>query len=161
MEQNLKQERGNHFPNNKEQNMDMTEKDKVQAKIDKYWEEYRMQTDKLSGVLRQLAFLEAGAFWIFLYKANEHSIILNIGFLTLILFFASDAIQYYNGFTSASKLAKSSEDKFIEDQGITVSDIAKHPDILEKSKFFFYAKIVLITLSSLILLGYLFHCPNW
>ncbi len=40
----------------------MSAKDQVQKKIEEYWGTYQIFSDKLSSILRQLAFLEASGF---------------------------------------------------------------------------------------------------
>lgn len=128
----------------------MTEKERAKRKIDKYFAEYEIYTDKLSDVCRQLAFAEGGAFWILKPSTGNISTIIILGLFSLVLYFILDTLQYYFGKVDYEKLAEKYKKKLKDNPGMKSSDIKKG-DVNKRAEFCFNTKIILIGITSIIL----------
>ena len=77
----------------------------IQKLIDEHKRESVEYTIILSSILRQIAFTEGSLFWFFKIQFQVNIVSIILGFSALLLFFMSDAVQYYNGYTKFKKQA--------------------------------------------------------
>lgn len=133
----------------------MKENSEVREKIKEYWDVYRVSTTVLSSILRGLAFTEAGAIWILMIQEKNHSCILILSFLMLILFFIADAFQYHFAADDYRAWARKCEKMLDKNPNISLSEINKPKEINNKSQYSFYIKIFFIFLTSMFLVIFL------
>ena len=111
----------------------------AKERLDKYYDQYRTYTDKLSLASRQLAFAEGGVFWIF--GKNNISFDIATGLFFLVIYFIFDASQYYLGMRNYEALAAASRKKFMagEYEKIRKGKVNKKLKKLVKLKLLFLA----------------------
>ena len=129
----------------------LSEKDKVNNKIKKYWSYYQKYTHKLSGVCRKLAFAEGGAFWILKTTTKEFPTIIVLGLFMLVLYFICDALQYYIGMKGYDDLATQTKEKLANNPSLKASNV-NNDAVNKKIDFFLNLKLIFIGLASVFLL---------
>ena len=103
----------------------------IQKLIDDHKKESVEYTLILSSILRQIAFTEGSLFWFLKIQFQVNILSIILGFSALLLFFISDAVQYYNGYTKFKKQAdifennmankKVNESDYQDSQGLHLS----------------------------------------
>lgn len=134
-------------------------KEEIEKNIkEKFWDVYASNTSSLSSICRQLAFAEGGICWF--YIQNSYIPIgIKVILTFLLMFFISDACQYFSLAANNKKQAEFYEELLHrEEPMITTKEQVLRPIKINSSgNIFFGIKLFSIAIASLLLIAKFYY----
>lgn len=123
----------------------------------KFWDVYACNTSSLSSICRQLAFAEGGICWFYI-KDSHFPMEIKLILTFLLLFFISDACQYYFLAANNKKQAEFYEDLLNRKEPVITNknQIQRPITINSSGNIFFGIKLFSIAIASFLLIAKFF-----